>query len=67
MCLISVEIGPRDIVGSQAELQRRPDRPSNHVAVGEAGTQLNDQQYWRYAAAELEISYLPHTRLETTR
>jgi len=44
----------------------RPIYSPNHVAVDETVIRLNDEQYWLYAAVDLETNELLHTRLETT-
>jgi transposase-like protein len=48
----------------KADLQ--PQDP-NHVAVNETVIQLDDQQYWLYAAVDPETNDLLQTKLEPTR
>ena len=50
----------------KAELQPETGRSLDHVAVDETMIQLNDEQYWLYAAVDPETSELLHTALETT-
>ena len=49
-----------------AELQPESGRNPDHVVVDETVIQLNNEQYWLYAAADLETNELPYTRLELT-
>ena len=51
----------------KANLQPETGRKPNHVAVDETVIQLDDEQYWLYAAVETDSSDLLHTRLEPTR
>jgi transposase-like protein len=51
----------------KADLQPETGRSPNHVAVDETVIQLNDEQYWLYAAVDPESNDLLHTKLEPTR
>ena len=51
----------------KADLQPKTGRNPNHVAVDETVIQLNDEQYWLYAAVGPETNDLLHTTLEPTR
>ena len=51
----------------KADLQPEAGRSPNHVAVDETVIQLDDQQYWLYAAVDPETNDLLHTKLEPTR
>jgi len=51
----------------KADLQPDDSRSPNHVAVDETVIQLNDEQYWLYAAVDPETNDLLHTKLEPTR
>ena len=51
----------------KADLQPESDRSPNRVAVDETVIQLDDEQYWVYAAADLDSNDLLHTTLEPTR
>jgi transposase-like protein len=51
----------------KAELQPESNRNPDHVAVDETVIQLNDEQYWLYAAVDPETNELLHTKLEPTR
>jgi len=51
----------------KADLQPETGRSPNHVAVDETVIQLDDEQYWLYAAVDPESNDLLHTRLEPTR
>jgi len=51
----------------KAELQPESNRSPDHVAVDETVIQLNDEQYWLYAAVDPETNELLHTKLEPTR
>ena len=51
----------------KADLQPESDRSPNHVAVDETVIQLNDEQYWLYAAVDPKSNDLLHTKLEPTR
>ena len=51
----------------KADLQPEAGRSPNHVAVDETVIQLDDQQYWLYAAVDPETNNLLHTKLEPTR
>jgi len=48
----------------KAELQPESGKQPDHIAVDETVIQLNDQQYWLYAAVDPETNDLLHTRLE---
>ncbi|MCD2200481.1 IS6 family transposase [Halobacterium sp. KA-4] len=50
----------------KADLQPDSGRSPDHVAVDETVIQLNDEQYWLYAAVDPETNELLHTKLETT-
>jgi putative transposase len=50
----------------KAELQPAEGRTPNHVAVDETVIRINDQQFWRYAAADPETNTLLHLRLFAT-
>jgi transposase-like protein len=50
----------------KADLQPESDQNPDHVAVDETVIQLNDQQYWLYAAVDPETNELLHTALEPT-
>jgi len=50
----------------KAELQPESGRSPDHVAVDETVIQLNDEQYWLYAAVDPETNNLLHTQLEPT-
>lgn len=49
------------------DLQPTSGKNPNHVAVDETVIQLNDEQYWLYAAVDAETNELLHTTLEPTR
>ena len=51
----------------KAELQPESGRSPNHVAVDETVIQLDDEQYWLYAAVDPDSKDLLHTKLEPTR
>jgi putative transposase len=51
----------------KADLQPEPGRSPDHVAVDETVIQLNDEQYWLYAAVDPDSNELLHTKLEPTR
>jgi len=51
----------------KADLQPESGRCPNHVAVDETVIQLNDEQYWLYAAVDPNSNDLLHTKLEPTR
>jgi len=51
----------------KADLQPETGRSPNHVAVDETVIQLDDEQYWLYAAVDPGSNDLLHTRLEPTR
>ncbi|MFQ3318205.1 MAG: putative transposase [Natronomonas sp.] len=51
----------------KADLQPDDGRNPDHVAVDETVIQLNDEQYWLYAAVDPETNELLHTKLEPTR
>ena len=50
----------------KAELQPESGRNPDHVAVDETVIQLNNEQFWLYAAADPETNELLYTRLEPT-
>ncbi|MFC7043028.1 IS6 family transposase [Halonotius sp. GCM10025705] len=50
----------------KADLQPESGRCPDHVAVDETVIQLNDEQYWLYAAVDPETNELLHTKLEST-
>ena len=50
----------------KAELQPEAGRTPDHVAVNETVIQLNDEQYWLYAAVDPETNELLHTALDPT-
>jgi len=50
----------------KADLQPTDDHSPNHIAVDETVIQLNDEQYWLYAAVDPDTNDLLHTQLEPT-
>ena len=50
----------------KADLQPDAGRCPDHVAVDETVIQLNDEQYWLYAAVDPDTNELLHTTLEPT-
>jgi transposase-like protein len=50
----------------KADLQPESGRCPDHVAVDETVIQLNNEQYWLYAAVDPETNELLHTKLEPT-
>ena len=50
----------------KADLQPESEKNPDHVAVDETVIQLNDEQYWLYAAVDTETNELLHTSLEPT-
>jgi len=50
----------------KADLQPDPGRCPDHIAVDETVIQLDDEQYWLYAAVDPETNELLHTKLEPT-
>ncbi|SNR25771.1 Transposase (or an inactivated derivative) [Halorubrum ezzemoulense] len=50
----------------KADLQPESSRSPNHVAIDETVIQLDDEQYWLYAAVDPESNDLLHTQLEPT-
>ncbi|MXR19075.1 IS6 family transposase [Halobacterium bonnevillei] len=52
--------------GHKADLQPESGRCPDHVAVDETVIQLNDEQYWLYAAVDPETNEVLHTTLEPT-
>ena len=50
----------------KADLQPESRRSPNHVAVDETVIQLDDEQYWLYAAVDPKTNDLLHTQLEPT-
>ncbi len=51
----------------KADLQPESGKNPDHIAVDETVIQLNDEQYWLYAAVDPETNELLHTTLESTR
>ena len=51
----------------KADLQPETGRSPNHVAVDETVIQLDEEQYWLYAAVDPESNDLLHTKVEPTR
>ena len=51
----------------KADLQPEEGRGPDHVAVDETVIRLNDEQYWMYAAVDLDTNKLLHIVLETKR
>ncbi|MFC7057228.1 IS6 family transposase [Halovenus salina] len=51
----------------KADLQPEDGQNPDHVAVDETVIQLNDEQYWLYAAVDPATNKLLHTKLEPTR
>jgi putative transposase len=51
----------------KADLQPEEGQSPDHVAVDETVIQLNDEQYWLYAAVDPDTNKLLHTALEPTR
>jgi len=51
----------------KADLQPESGKDPDHVAVDETVIQLNDEQYWLYAAVDSKTNELLHTTLEPTR
>ena len=51
----------------KADLQPESGKHPDHIAVDETVIQLNDEQYWLYAAVDAETNELLHTTLEPTR
>ena len=51
----------------KADLQPESGRNPDHVAVDETVIQLNNEQYWLYAAVDPDTNELLHTKLEPTR
>ena len=49
-----------------ADLQPEAGKNPDHVVVDETVIQLNDEQYWLYAAVDPETNELLHTSLEPT-
>jgi transposase-like protein len=50
----------------KADLQPEDGRKPDHIAVDETVIQLNDEQYWLYAAVDPHTNELLHTKLEPT-
>jgi transposase-like protein len=50
----------------KADLQPEDGQSPDHVAVDETVIQLNDEQYWLYAAVDPQTNELLHTKLRTT-
>jgi len=51
----------------KANLQPEEGQNPDHVAVDETVIQLNDEQYWLYAAVDAETNDLLYTKLEPVR
>ena len=51
----------------KADLQPESGRNPNHIAVDETVIQLDNEQYWLYAAVDPDSNDLLHTKLEPTR
>ena len=51
----------------KADLQPESGRSPDHVAVDETVIQLNNEQYWLYAAVDPNTNELLHTKLEPIR
>src|SRR6056297_1606884 len=51
----------------KADLQPESDKNPDYVVVDETVIQLNDEQYWLYAAVDPDTNELLHTKLEPTR
>jgi len=51
----------------KADLKPETGRSPNHVAVDETVIQLNNEQYWLYAAVDPDSNDLLHTRVKMTR
>jgi putative transposase len=51
----------------KADLQPEAGRSPDHIAVDETVIQLNNEQYWLYAAVDPETNEVLHTKLEPTR
>ena len=51
----------------KADLQPESGKNPDHIAVDETVIQLNNEQYWLYAAVDAETNELLHTTLEPTR
>jgi len=51
----------------KAELQPLDGADPDHVAVDETVIQLNDEQFWLYAAVDPETNRLLHVKLVPTR
>ena len=50
----------------KADLQPENGRSPDHIAVDETVIQLNDEQYWLYAAVDPQTNELLHTKLRPT-
>jgi transposase-like protein len=50
----------------KADLQPKDGQSPGHAAVDETVIQLNDEQYWLYAAVDPETNKLLHTKLRPT-
>ncbi len=50
----------------KGDLQPEPGKPPNQVALDETVIRINDQQFWLYAAANLQSNELLHIRLFAT-
>ena len=51
----------------KADLQPLDSADPDHVTVDETVIQLNDEQYWLYAAADPDTTRLLHVKLSPTR
>lgn len=51
----------------KTDIQPESNRNLDHVAVNETVIQLNNEQYWLYAAVDPKTNKLLHTYLEPTR
>jgi len=51
----------------KADLQPESGQSPDHVAVDETVIQIDDEQYWLYAAVDPDSNELLHTKLEPTR
>jgi putative transposase len=50
----------------KADLQPARDANPDHIALNETVIRINGQQYWLYAADDLETNEFPHVRLFAT-
>ena len=51
----------------KADIRPETGRSPNRVAVDETVIQLDDEQFWLYAAVDPDSNDLPHKKLETAR